>query len=149
MRFFDRFNAEKQKTTKIVGVNELAATSAGDAKPRIGTHSLSSCLGIAAYDRERRIGGVAHILLMLSPPFLAPVKAGIFSLISETDKLGGNVYSIYAFNARHGMRLWNEQLCDFLEAFIKLMAATGRVSGFAYNDARNFILNTRNGRIES
>ncbi len=48
----------------IVGISEMAISSAGNDE--LITHSLGSCLGIAFYDRERRIGGLLHCMLPLS-----------------------------------------------------------------------------------
>ena len=48
------------RTKFIPMTNGVDVTSANDEKYYIGTTSLSSCAGIAIYDPEYKIGGVAH-----------------------------------------------------------------------------------------
>src|SRR4051794_11546432 len=49
------------RETFVVGVADMIASN--DATAEIVTHSLSSCLGVTAYDPVRHVGGLLHLML--------------------------------------------------------------------------------------
>jgi chemotaxis protein CheD len=55
----------------IVGVGDLAVSNAPQAV--LSTYALGSCVGVAAYDSLRRVGGLLHFMLPHSE--IAPAKA--------------------------------------------------------------------------
>ena len=48
-------------TTLTVGIADAKVSA--DAGASLVTHALGSCVGVTAYDRKRKIGGLLHILL--------------------------------------------------------------------------------------
>lgn len=49
---------------KVVGVSDLKVSA--NTNELVITHALGSCLGITAYDRVARVGGMVHVMLPLS-----------------------------------------------------------------------------------
>lgn len=74
-----------------VGIADSAIVSSPD---RLITMGLGSCIGIAIYDRERKIAGLVHIMLPDSKQFkniVNPLKysdLGIENLVNEMIKNG-------------------------------------------------------------
>lgn len=55
----------------IVGVGDLAVSNSPQVV--LSTYALGSCVGVAAYDSSRRVGGILHF--MLPDSAIAPAKA--------------------------------------------------------------------------
>lgn len=58
---FSARELERQGLLKYVSMSHCDATTARDPQPYIGTSSLASCAGVAIYDRDKQVGGVAHV----------------------------------------------------------------------------------------
>lgn len=58
---------EKSRLELVVSISDMRVT----ARPRhvLVTHSLGSCLGLAAYDPTVRVAGLIHCLLPVMPKF--------------------------------------------------------------------------------
>jgi chemotaxis protein CheD len=82
-----------------VGIGDLKAAKAPNS---LITYSLGSCVGVALYDRENRIGGLAHIMLPDSNGFSKitnPAKFADLSiplLVDEIRKMGGKKENLVA-----------------------------------------------------
>ncbi|HWC60330.1 MAG TPA: chemotaxis protein CheD [Verrucomicrobiae bacterium] len=59
------------RKTLVVGVADMVTSN--DSSAELVTYSLGSCLGVTAYDPERKVGGLLH--LMLPDSTIDPVKA--------------------------------------------------------------------------
>ncbi|HSR67182.1 MAG TPA: chemotaxis protein CheD [Acidobacteriota bacterium] len=79
---------------RIVGIAEMYV--GGDEGEELITYALGSCLGIAVYDPEAKVGGLLHVMLPLSNidpekaaqrPYMF-VDTGIPQLFKECYKLG-------------------------------------------------------------
>ncbi|MDR1117345.1 MAG: chemotaxis protein CheD [Oscillospiraceae bacterium] len=74
----------------IVGMADLRVARDPDVLTTLG---LGSCVGICLYDKAKKIGGLAHIMLPLSVNYPGQNRAkfadtGISDLINEMVKLG-------------------------------------------------------------
>jgi len=147
MIFNDRFNEEFASQTLMVGVNEITAIKSSNPFPCIGTSSLTSCVGIAAYDADSGVGAVAHILLANTGPDFEHVGKMIARVIEAGKVVGGRNFILYSFNGRNGTRNWNDQLAGFLMKEAKSLIESGAVSRFEQREEHNFVLDTRNGSI--
>lgn len=147
MIFNHRFNEEFAGKTVMVGVNEVTAIRAGNPLPCIGTSSLTSCMGIAAYDPEAGVAAVAHILLTPAAPNLEHVRKMVARVIEAAAVVGGRKFVLYSFNGRSGSREWNGQLADFLEKQAGSLILEGTVSKFVQREEHNFVLDARTGHI--
>ncbi|MDP4145967.1 MAG: chemotaxis protein CheD [Bacillota bacterium] len=82
-----------------VGIADLNITVSPNKLITVG---LGSCVGIALYDREKRIGGLAHIMLPDSTQFTKVNNSNKFAdlaipvLIQEMEKWGANVKRLNA-----------------------------------------------------
>lgn len=80
----------------------IAEYKTGKAPAKIITVGLGSCIGIAFYDKIKKIGGLAHIMLPDSTQFSKVSKPGKFAdlavllLLQEMEALGANRRSITA-----------------------------------------------------
>ncbi len=146
-----------------ISMNDCAVVSAKDGHYYIGTSGLSSCAGIAVYDPQHHVGGVAHI--SFNPEvtgFITKVSGFQFSrfsdyasrLISAADKVGGDsgfthFYDFYAFNIEGGSRtkLQNNQLTEIVEDTIQRLRTEKKILNFYYRNERAFLLNTKTGDI--
>ena len=45
----------------VVGISDMQVS--GDPDAHLKTYSLGSCIGVAAWDRDRQVGGLLHTLL--------------------------------------------------------------------------------------
>lgn len=56
-------SVSKKKLTNrvIVGVGDMAAS--GDRMTALSTYGLGSCVGIVAFDSEKTVGGILHVML--------------------------------------------------------------------------------------
>jgi hypothetical protein len=147
MIFNDRFSEDFEAKTIMVGLDEATAIRAGNALPCIGTSSLTSCVGLAAYDAVAHVGAVAHVRLTASAPDLAHVAKMISHLVDTAYAVGGRNFVLYSFNGRNGNREWNEQLSGFLEQEAGALIAAGTVSRFEQREEHNFVLDARTGDI--
>ncbi len=148
--FRDAFDARYSKRTVLVGVNEASAISARNPKRSIafvGTMSLSSCIGFAAYDPDAKVGAAAHLMLSTTNPAFEPVDRMLERLIETAAVVGGRRFALFAFNGRSGKRSWNDQLREHLESAVERLKARDVVSSFEHRDEHNFVLDSRNGRI--
>jgi hypothetical protein len=147
MIFNDRFSEEFEGKTVMVGLDEASAIKSSNAFPFIGTSSLTSCVGIAAYDPDAKVGAVAHIKLTTSARDFGHVAKMIARLIDTANAVGGRTFILYSFNGRNGSREWNDQLAGFLEREAVTLIASGTVSRFEQREEHNFVLDTRSGEI--
>lgn len=53
-----------KRDSLVVGISDMKVSN--NPSDIIVTHSLGSCLGITAYDPEKKVGGMVHCLLPLS-----------------------------------------------------------------------------------
>lgn len=126
------------------------------------THSLGSCIGVACYDPEARIGGLAHFMLAQADthPLLAIhhpamfVDTGISRLLEVITDWGG---------AAERLRIFAAGAANLLDAYApfrvgdrnrEALEATLRQHGLALSGmdlggtaARSLGLNIRDGRV--
>lgn len=145
--FFDRFNEEFAGKTHMVGVDEVTAVKSSSPLSCIGTSTLSTCIGIAAYDPGNCVGSVAHINLASETQDFEHVAKMISKAIEVALIIGGKQFILYSFNGRSGTREWSDALAGFLEAQAGSLISSGIVSRFEQREEHNFVLDTRNGDI--
>lgn len=84
------------KKTLVVGVADMVASN--DTGAEIVTYSLGSCLGVAIYDPQAKVGGLLHLMLptstidpakAVSHPFMF-VDTGVPRLFQAVYGLGGD-----------------------------------------------------------
>jgi len=152
--FFPSLN----KNLVYVPMNDLTVVSATENCYCVGTSDLTSCAGIAIYDPDTKVGGVAHI--SFNPEiegYITPVRGFQFSrfsdyadrLISTAGKNGGNKYLFYAFNIGNGCRTQsqNSLLTEIVKTTVDQWQEKEKIIGFEYRDERAFLLNTKTGDI--
>ncbi len=147
MIFNDRFNEEYAGKTVMVGVNEASAIRARNPLPYIGTSSLSSCLGIAAYDPDTGVAAAAHILLAPGIPNLEHVGRMISRTLELGAALGGTRFLVSVFNGRSGNPERDGALAGFLDKLAASLISEGRASKFVQREEHNFVLDARTGHI--
>ncbi|MCI0503955.1 hypothetical protein L0Y65_04550 [Candidatus Micrarchaeota archaeon] len=147
MIFNDRFREEYAGRTHLVGVNEVTAIKSSNPLPCVGTISLTSCVGIAAYDPYNCVGSVGHIKLASATPDLEHVARMLYRVIEAANLIGGKTFVLYSFNGRTGGRVWNDALASFLEKEADALISAGVVSRFEQREEHHFVLDTRNGYI--
>ena len=85
---------------KIVGISEICISKEpGDV---LVSYSLGSCIGLAAYDHQAKVGGMVHCMLPFSKidPKKAALKpcmftdSGVSLLLEELFKLGASKESL-------------------------------------------------------
>ncbi|MDP3640298.1 MAG: hypothetical protein Q8R53_03800 [Nanoarchaeota archaeon] len=168
-------NPDLEARTKFVPMSLVEVTSATDGKPYVGTTSLASCAGIAIYDAEHKVGGVAHAffnekesivvymrdaqgraipssgraIVRDNPRPFEPFAYLAGALIRKADEIGGKKYKFMAFNVQHGCRTpaQNEQLKVVVDRTIDTLRQAGKISDFEYRHEQAFRLDTRTGVI--
>lgn len=145
--FFDRFNEEYAGKTYMVGVDEVTAVKSSSPLACIGTSTLTTCMGIAAYDPGNRVGSVAHVMLASETQDFAHVAKMISRVIEVANIIGGKNFILYSFNGRNGTREWNDALAGFLDAQAGALMAAGTISRFEQREEHHFVLDTRDGCI--
>ena len=168
-------NPDLEARTKFVPMSGIDVTSADDEKPYVGTTSLASCAGIAIYDAEHKVGGVAHAffnekesmdvymhdaqgreipssgreIIVNNPRPFEPFAWLAESLIRKADEIGGQKYTFMAFNVQYGSRTpeQNKQLKVVVDRTIDKLTRAGKISDFEYRYEREFRLDTRTGAI--
>ncbi len=145
--FFDRFDEEFAGKTHMVGVDEVTAVKSSSPLSCIGTSTLTTCIGIAAYDPGNCVGSVAHVNLASETRDFAHVAKMISKAIEVAGIIGGKKFILYSFNGRNGTREWNDALAGFLEAQAGALISSGIVSRFEQREEHNFVLDTRDGSI--
>ena len=172
---FSRGNIDLEARTKFVPMSGIDVTSADDEKPYVGTTSLASCAGIAIYDSENKVGGVAHAffnekesmtvymrdaqgreipstgraVVVNNPRPFEPFAYLAEALVRRADELGGEKYKFMAFNVEHGCRTQaqNEQLKVVADRTIDKLKRAGKISDVEYRHEQAFRLDTRTGSI--
>jgi hypothetical protein len=145
--FFDRFNEEYADKTCMVGVDEVTAVKSSSPLACIGTSTLTTCMGIAAYDPDNCVGSVAHVMLASETQDFGHVAKMISLVIEVAGIIGGKHFILYSFNGRNGTREWNDALAGFLDAQAGSLISSGIVSRFEQREEHNFVLDTRDGSI--
>jgi len=172
---FGRGNPDLEARTKFVPMSGIDVTSADDEKPYVGTTSLASCAGIAIYDPEHKVGGVAHVffnekesmtvymhdaqgrvipstgraIVVDNPRPFEPFTYLAEALIKRADEIGGEIYKFMVFNVEYGVRTpeQNEQLKEVVERTIDNLRQAGKITDVEYRPEQEFRLDTRNGAI--
>lgn len=123
-------------TTITVGIADLKVGKGDDV---LVTYALGSCVGICLYDAEKKIAGLAHIMLPLSKDAAAASKAtpenrrryadtGITELIQEMSFAGASTKNLIAKIAG-GAQMFSSSSAVFnigernVEAVKKMLAA--------------------------
>lgn len=148
------------KETVFVPMGFAVAVSAEDKKPCVGTTSLASCAGIAIYDQERRVAGVAHVFfnektsgpngtVVDDPTWFRKFDELASWIISAGDKRGGGSYRMTLFNVQGGARTkeQNESLARHVESAVERLRRSGKVSSVDYRSDDNFRIDARTGDI--
>src|SRR3989338_8719346 len=166
-------NPDLEARTKFVPMSGIDVTSADDEKPYVGTTSLASCAGIAIYDAEHRVGGVAHAffneieeivqyihdaegraipssgraIVVNNPRPFEPFAYLAEALVRRDDEIGGEKYKFMAFNVQHDCRKpeQNEQLKSVVERTIDKLRQAGKITDVEYRHEQEFRLDTRTG----
>jgi chemotaxis protein CheD len=55
----------RARSPRVIGLGELAVSA--DLGETLVTYALGSCLGVVAYDRVAKVGGIVHVMLPLTP----------------------------------------------------------------------------------
>lgn len=147
MIFDHKFESEFAARTKLVGVNEVHAMKSTASEHCVGTRSLSSCVGFALFDEQKKVGAAAHVMLEADTPAPEPVERMISLLIDAANMVGGSAYRMFIFNAREGARGWNGQLSAFVDNTLQRLSESGIIRGYEHSDARSFVLDTKTGHI--
>jgi hypothetical protein len=151
--FHDRFNERYVDRSVLVGVNEAGATDHGSRFHCIGTTSLSSCVGLLAYDPENHVAAAAHAFI---PAKAEGIGRHLYSLvelasemISGADGLGGKSYQLRFFNVLLGARepAATSQVAWALEGFARLLIAEERIIDIKYRGEYNFVVDSKTGGI--
>ncbi len=81
----------------------IADLKAGQGNDTLVTYALGSCIGICLYDAEKKIGGLAHIMLPLSSESASPgenlrrfADTGLAELITIMKAKGANINKLTA-----------------------------------------------------
>ncbi len=164
----------KEKTIEVP-MGGLEVTTAIAEKPYIGTASLASCAGIAIYDAQNKIGGVAHVffnekesmtiyqrdaqgreipssgrsIIVNNPFWYSPFSQNANQLIAMADARGGSNYQFTAFNIHHGCRTrkQNEKLVEIVDGVIATLQANRKITTASYRTETAFVVNTITGQI--
>ncbi|TSC86630.1 MAG: hypothetical protein G01um10147_842 [Microgenomates group bacterium Gr01-1014_7] len=160
------------RLTKLVHLGEVAVTNATDERPKVGTGGLNTCIGIAIFDPDVKVGGVAHVYFdeidhMRTVGFTTPeVEAAIkfaqeagkpfgeFNyyarrLIETGEGIGGKNWVFYVFNVNSSYRSGsqNEQINTRVEEIISELKRKGQFQGSEFRKEQDFKLDTRTGLI--
>lgn len=161
--------------TKGVPMSHFDVTSAGDEKPYVGTTSLASCAGMAIYDAEHKVGGVAHVffnekesmavymqdaqgreipstgreVILDNPRPFEPFADLAEALVKKADKNGGERYKFMVFNVGFGCRTpeQHEQLKSVVDRTIDKLRQAGKIATVEYRHEQAFRLDTGTGAI--
>lgn len=85
--------------SRIVGIAEITVAASPD---RLMAYGLGSCVGVALYDAQAKLGGMAHVMLPSSKLHATEAPPGKFAdtaivaLAAELEKIGGNRGSLKA-----------------------------------------------------
>lgn len=84
---------------KIIGIGEYAVSKSPDILVTLG---LGSCVGVCIWDKNKKVGGLIHVMLPKSPNsnVVKPGKyadLGISLLMEELKKMGGSNYTAKIF----------------------------------------------------
>ena len=102
----------------IIGIAEMAVAHSPDSLTTLG---LGSCVGIALYDRTKRLGGLSHILLPKAPEngngFHRPKYAdtALSELVERVTGAGANRSTITAKLAGGAQMFVSEAVGDVLQ----------------------------------
>lgn len=95
-----------------VGLGELHVSN--DSHLTLIAHGLGSCVGVAAYDKINKVGGMLHVMLPNAGPGVTNCKrakyadSGIPLLFEEIEKLGGRK-KFFVIKIAGGARMFNVQ----------------------------------------
>lgn len=161
------FNPDLEAKTKFIPMEDLDVTSADDEKPYVGTTSLASCAGIAIYDFDHKVGGVAHVFFneketdmwyyqqtgkiryIEKPNAFLDFQWLAEALVRRADEIGGERYKFMVFNVDHGCRRpeQNRQLKEVVERTIAQLKQSGKITDAEYRHEQDFRLDTKTGAI--
>ncbi|WGS64512.1 chemoreceptor glutamine deamidase/glutamate methylesterase CheD [Marinitoga aeolica] len=84
---------------KIIGIGEYASSKSPDILITLG---LGSCVGVCIWDKNKKVGGLIHVMLPNSPNGNVPkpgkyADLGIPLLIEDLKKLGGSNFTAKIF----------------------------------------------------
>ena len=144
-----------------VGISDMNTAFSPD---KIYTVGLGSCIGIVLYDKELKLGGMAHIMLpdsMLFSDVSNPLKfadLAIPMLLEDMQKLGSKKQNIIAKIAG-GASMFNfpdkklnmdigRRNSDSVKQILDSMLIPLIREDIGGNKARTMILNTENGIVD-
>jgi hypothetical protein len=143
----------------LVPMNGVNATSADKPKFYIGAKDLESCVGIAIYDPDNHVSGVANIIelasdadvLYFSPPrkertWLDYDTAARY-LINAADQQGGKKYKMFTFNVFNvnRSRRLTARLSSQVNKSFNSLRYSGKVVDHTFYVNTTFIFNTKTG----
>ena len=80
----------------VVGVGDMAISNA--VQSVLSTYALGSCVGVAAYDATRKVGGILHV--MLPDSRISPAKASAQPAMFADTGLRQFFRELFGFGAR-------------------------------------------------
>jgi chemotaxis protein CheD len=123
----------------VVGVADMVASN--DAGAEIVTYSLGSCLGVAIYDPQRKVGGLLHLMLPTSTidpdkasgqPYMF-VDTGVPRLFQAVYGLGGDRARLLLKVAGGAQFLDDERIFNIGQRNIAALTALCARNGFSIN----------------
>lgn len=137
------------RETKFLTRGRKNVTSPGESQPCIGTASLHTCLGVAIYDREKKIGGGYHQYFDEIRSF-SPFREWTWKLIDDAREAGGRKFALSIVNV--GNLIYrtpqkNRELGSVVEETVKDVMSSGVITGIVYIDSEEFRLDTRTGQV--
>lgn len=105
----------------IVGIGEIKASA--DPSEILLTFALGSCVGVTAYDPNRRVGGVIHVMLPHSTADLEKARknpymfmdSGMEELLNSVKTLGADLRHLEISAAGGASFAMGETTFDFFE----------------------------------
>jgi len=145
-----------ESEARIVGINRLGITTPSTGKPYIGTVGLLCCVGIAIYDPDIQVAGVAHLAFgqgfpnpMISLCKISCDLIAVADKASGSDKEGKSKYNLFYFNISEGSRMPEETIAlqEISLATVKGLYKIGKLRGFEFRDERDFLIDSRSGEL--
>ena len=147
-----------QKLTRVVNssirMGEMSVAGDGEELRTL----LGSCIGLALYDRQRKVGGLAHIVLPSThgatvlpgksvdkaiPTLIKDIEQLVGSELKLTAKIAGGA-SMFSTTVAANIGLRNIEACEQLLGELGIPIVAKHCGG---KQGRRMSLNTANGKV--
>ena len=144
----------------VVGMADLKVAKSPDILTTLG---LGSCIGITLFDKTRKIGGLAHIMLPTYKGFEGQNKAkfadsALIELVNQMTRLGASRTQLVAKIAGGAHMFGKSQNNDMLKigernaaaslAILKQLSIPVQANDTGGSHGRTIELNTENGALK-